>query len=126
MIAESTKPSKATGSKADFTRRALVIRWKLEGDAYASDAEEDAAETLAAAIEPVLEQSGLAEINGFEYGPGSIDILIFGRETDAATDKIHGLIAATFESHGCPSGSCVIGVYGDPPNQREVILDAIQ
>jgi len=110
---------------ADFTRQKLVIRWKLDGDSYGTDDDEDATEAFADAIEPAIENSGLAEINGFECGPGLIDILIFGKETDDDMDDIYPLVVDTFKSYGCPKGSCIIKCYGEAENRREVICDEI-
>jgi hypothetical protein len=108
---------------AAFTRQKLVIRWKLNGDTYPTDNDEDATETFATAIESAIAESGLGEINGFEHGAGLIDILIFGRETDDDVDDIYSLIADTFKSYGCPPGSCIIKCYHDP--RREVVCDEI-
>lgn len=113
-------------SGADFSRQKLVIRWKLDGDSYGTDDDEDATEAFADAIEPVIEQSGLAEINGFEYGPGVIDILIFGKETDDDMDEIYALVVDTFKSYGCPTGSCIIKRYGEAGNSRVVVCDVIE
>ena len=110
---------------ADFTRQKLVIRWKLDGDSYGTDDDEDATEAFANAIEPAIENSGLAEINGFENGPGLIDILIFGKETDDDMDDLYALIVDTFKAYGCPKGSCIIKCYGEAENRREVTCDEI-
>lgn len=110
-------------SENDFTRQKIVIRWKLKGDEYATDDDEDASETLTEQIDPILKQNKRAEINGFEFGPGSIDILIFGKETDDDTDAIYADIVATFRAFKCPPGSCIIRQYED--RDEEVISDTV-
>ena len=110
-------------SEDDFTRQKIVIRWKLKGDEYATDADEDAAEALTEQIDSILRQNKRAEINGFEFGPGCIDILIFGKETDDDTDAIYAAIVATFRGFGCPPGSCVIRQY--EYRDEEVISDTV-
>jgi hypothetical protein len=107
----------------DFTCQKLIIRWKLDGDAYGTDEDEDAAEAFADAVEPAIAKSGLGEISGFEYGPGIIDILIFGKETEDDIEEIYSLVVDTFKSYGCPSGSCIIKCYDNP--RRDVACDRI-
>jgi hypothetical protein len=110
-------------SEDDFTRQKIVIRWKLKGDEYPTDADEDAAEALTKKVDSILRQNQRAEINGFEFGPGCIDILIFGKETDDDTDAIYGDILATFRVFGCPPGSCIVRQYED--RDEEVISDIV-
>ena len=110
-------------SEDDFTRQKIVIRWKLKGDEYATDADEDAAEALTEQIDAILSQNKPAEINGFEFGPGYIDILIFGKETDDDTDAIYADIVAAFRAFRCPAGSCIIRQYEDKDD--EVISDTV-
>jgi hypothetical protein len=107
----------------DLTRQKIVIRWKLKGDEYATDADEDAAEALTEQIDPILRQNEQAEINGFEFGPGYIDILIFGRETDDDTDTVYADIVTAFRAFGCPPGSCIMRQYED--RDEEVISDTV-
>ncbi len=110
-------------SEDDFTRQKIVIRWKLDDDKFPDDDDEDAAEALAAWIDPILEKSQRAEINGFEMGLGSIDILIFGKETDDHTDAIYADIVAAFKAFGCPPGSCIIRQYEG--RDEEVVSDIV-
>lgn len=109
-------------SEDDFSSQKLVIRWKLSGNDYATDDDEDAAEVFAVQIERILDQTHRAEVNGFEFGPGYIDILIFGKETDDDTDEIYADIVSIFRSFGCPPGSNIIREYegGD-----EIVSDTI-
>ena len=120
---ESQKVQNKEPSEDDFTRQKIVIRWKLKGDEYATDADEDAADAFTEQIDAILRQSKRAEINGFEFGPGCIDILIFGKETDDDTDAIYADIVATFRGFGCPPGSCVIRQY--EYRDEEVISDTV-
>lgn len=107
----------------DLTRQKIVIRWKVRSDEYASDADEDAAGALAEQIDSLLSRDNRAEINGLEFGPDCIDILVFGKETDEDTDAIYADIAATFRAFGCPAGSCIIRHYVD--RDEEVISDIV-
>ena len=120
---ESQKVQSKEPSEDDFTRQKIVIRWKLKGAEYATDADEDAAEALSEQIDAILRQNKRAEINGFEFGPGCIDILIFGKETDDDTDAIYADIVATFRAFGCPPGSCIVRQY--EYRDEEVISDTV-
>jgi len=95
---QSRKLQNEEPSEADFTRQKIVLRWKFKDDEYATNADEDAAEALADHIDSTLNESKRAEINGFELGRGSIDILIFGKETDDDTDAIYADIAPVFRN----------------------------
>ena len=106
----------------DFTRQKLVIRWKLDDGTYATDDDEDAVEVLCEQIEPILNRNKLAEINGFEFGPGHIDILIFGKETDDDLDSIYADIAPAFRAFPCPPGSHIIRLYEE---KGEVVSDVV-
>lgn len=105
----------------DFTETPITIRWKLKDDQWPTDADEDAIEEFADQIGPILTASGRADLNGFECGPGLIDILIFGKET-ADTDAIYADIIDIFHSFGCPVGSYIIRNY---KHQDDVISDII-
>lgn len=107
---------------AEFTRQKIIIRWSLP-DGVDPDEHEDRAHALAAAIDPILDASGLAEINGFEFGGGEIDALIFGRETDDDVDAIYESIVEVFRAFGCPAGSCIIRQYRDRGD--ELVTDVV-
>lgn len=94
-----------------FVRRKLVLRWATPGGRWPTDDDEDGAEALAAAVDPLLARSGLGEVNGFEHGRGCIDVLIFGTATDADVDQIYDLIAPAFRAFRCPAGSRIVRVY---------------
>ncbi len=64
-----------------------------------------------------------AEIIGWERGPGAIDILIFGRETDDDSDEIYTRIAPAFRQFGCPPGSCIVRCYRD--RDQELVSDTV-
>lgn len=110
-------------SPEDKTRQKLVVRWALPEGTFPSDSDEDAIEPLIEMIDDMLEMDGRAEVNGCEHGGGSIDVLIFGKETDADTDDIYSLIRPVVTGFGCPPGSCIIRHYGEP--EREVISDVV-
>jgi hypothetical protein len=111
-------------SPEDKTRQKIVVRWALPGQAHASDSDEDAIEPLLERIDDTLKADGRAEFIGCENGPGSIDVLIFGKETDADTDDIYSKLRPVVTSFGCPPGSCILRQYADPP--REVISDVVR
>jgi hypothetical protein len=110
-------------AKDDFGFQKLAIRWKLPGEKYATHKDEDCAEKLTEKIEGILREDGRAEVNGFEYGPGHIDILIFGRESNQDTDNIYLSIIDAFRTYGCPKGSYIIRNYLN--SEEEVISDKI-
>ncbi len=108
-------------SPEDKTRQKIVVRWALSEGAFPSDSDEDAIEPLIEMIDDALNADGRAEVNGCENGPGSIDVLIFGKETDDDTDEIYALILPIVEVFGCPPGSRIIRQYED--QRREVITE---
>jgi hypothetical protein len=108
-------------SNEDRTRQKIVVRWGLARRAYASDSDEDAIEPLVEMIDDALQADGRAEVIGCEHGPGSIDVLIFGTETDVDTDDIYAIVLPVVTGFGCPPGSSIIRQYEDP--KREVITD---
>jgi hypothetical protein len=118
LEAESAEPT-----KDEFSRKKIVIHWSAAGDRHPSEEEQDAAEALAEQLDSRLASTGQAEIIGFERGPGSIDLLIFGRETDEDVDEIYHLIAPAFREFGCPPGSCIIRCYRD--RGEELVSDKI-
>jgi predicted NUDIX family NTP pyrophosphohydrolase len=111
-------------SPRDKTRQKIVVRWKLPRQDFPSDSDEDAIEPLMEMIGHVLDADGRAEIVGCENGPGAIDVLIFGEETDADTDDIYSMVRPVFVEFGCPPGSCIIRQFSD--QQREVISDVVR
>lgn len=109
--------------KDDFGFQKLAIRWKLPGKKYATHKDEDCAEEFTEKIEVILGEDGRAEVNGFEYGPGHIDILVFGSESNQDTDNIYLSIIDAFKTYGCPKGSYIIRNYLN--SEDEVISDEI-
>jgi hypothetical protein len=80
----------------DFVWQKLALRWATPDGRWPTDEDEDRVEELAKLMDPIITQSGLGEINGFEYGSGQIDVLIFGKATDSDVDQIYELVAPTF------------------------------
>jgi hypothetical protein len=110
-------------SPEDKTRQKIVVRWSLPGQRYASDADEDAIEPLIEMIAQALEADGRAEVIGCENGPGLIDVLVFGKETEDDTDDLYAIIRPIVTSFACPPGSCIIRQYED--QKREVTSDVV-
>ena len=102
-----------------FVRQKLLLRWALPDDRWPTDADEAAARRLADAIEPLVEASGLGQINGYEFGAGEIDILVFGTDTDADIDQLYDLIVPAFRGFGCPRGSRIVRSYRERNEQLE-------
>ncbi len=107
----------------DFGVQKIVIRWKLSGNNYATEDDEDRVEEFAEKIDEILQKDSRAEVNGFEYGPGQIDVLIFGSEKNENTDDIYLKIVNVFKAYGCPIGSSIIRNY--LKNNEEVESDEI-
>jgi len=103
----------------DFVWQKLVLRWATPNDRWPTDDDEDGAEELAKVIAPIITQSGLGEINGFEHGSGQIDVLIFGKATDSDADQIYELLAPHFRAFKCPAGSRIIRVYNERDEELE-------
>ena len=87
---------------------------------YSEEAMEEA-ERLAELMEPELPKGLNVDINGFESGAGSIDILIFGRGTNAEIDLTYDAIAPVFRAFAKHPGSHIIRYYDD--GKREVVSD---
>ncbi|MCP4476779.1 MAG: hypothetical protein GY818_01655 [Planctomycetaceae bacterium] len=103
----------------DFVWQKLVLRWTTPDGRWPTDDDEDGAEEMAKVIDPIITQSGLGEINGFEHGSGQIDVLIFGKATDSDVDQIYELLAPPFRAFKCPAGSCMIRVYNERNEEIE-------
>jgi hypothetical protein len=111
-------------SPEDKTRQKIVVRWSLPGGAFPTESDEDAIEPLIEKISRTLEADGRAEIIGCEHGSGQIDVLIFGKETDADTDDIYTIIRPVVAGFACPPGSCIVRQYEEP--KREVTSDVVR
>ena len=103
----------------DFVQRKLVLRWVTPNNRWPTDEDEKAAEKLAHTIDPMITQSSLGEINGFEHGSGHIDILIFGKAIDSDVDQIYDLLAPPFRAHNCPPGSRIVRFYNKRNEELE-------
>ena len=103
----------------DFVWRKIVLRWMTPAQRWPTEDDEDRAEQLATLIDPILEESRLGEINGFEQGSGYIDVLIFGKATDADVDRLYELVAGPFRQFKCPPGSSIIRIYNERDEQTE-------
>ncbi|MBM84015.1 MAG: hypothetical protein CMJ78_25965 [Planctomycetaceae bacterium] len=103
----------------DFVWQKLILRWATPNDQWPTDDDEDSAMELAKVIDPIIGQSGLGEINGFEHGAGQIDVLIFGKATDSDVDQIYELLAPAFREFECPAGSRIIRVYNERNDEVE-------
>ncbi|MCA9082284.1 MAG: hypothetical protein KDA58_17110 [Planctomycetaceae bacterium] len=108
-----------------FVWRKLVLRWATPDGRFPTDEDEDGAEALAELIDPIIGPSGLGEINGFEFGAGQIDVLIFGKATDADVDGIYDLVAPAFRKFDCPVGSRIVRVYNESGHEAEVESDIV-
>ena len=102
-----------------FVWKKLVLRWTTPNNRWPTDDDEDGAEQLAASLDPIVAQSGLGEINGFEQGAGHIDLLIFGKATDSDVDQIYELLAPAFRAFKCPAGSRIIRFYRERDEKIE-------
>ncbi len=104
----------------------VSLRYATPGERFPEDEDEDQTDLLAEAIDPILIESGIAEINGFEFhSSGSIDVLIWGGEDNADTDKIYELVAPTFRAFDCPPSSRIIRFYHEP-EERQVESDIVE
>jgi hypothetical protein len=106
-------------SEDDFVWQKLALRWATPNNRWPTAEDEDGAEQLADKIEPIIEQSGLGHINGYEHGGGHIDILIFGKATDSDVDQIYDLLAPTFRDFDCPPGSRIVRRYNERNEEIE-------
>ncbi len=102
-----------------FVWQKLALRWVTPNDRWPTDEDEDGAEELADRIEPIIEQSGLGHINGYEHGGGHIDVLIFGKATDSDVDQIYNLLAPAFRGFNCPPGSRIIRFFNERNEEIE-------
>ena len=105
----------------DFQNKKLIIYLTTPNVRWPIDDDEDMATELATIIDPVISQSGLGEINGFEYGEGAIEIVIFGKEGDFVTDQLYKLVAPKFQLFSCLAGSHIVKFYNT--HDKEVKSD---
>ena len=106
-----------------FVQRRVVVRLATRGGRWPTDADEDAAEDFAKLTSPLVDESGLGEINGFEFGRGYIDVLIFGRESRDDSGRLRDLIAPQFRTWNTLSGSRILRYPGC--NQTPVESDRV-
>ena len=103
----------------DFIWQKLVLQWATSDERWPTDEDEDGAEKLADEIGPIIEQSGLGHVNGYEHGHGQINVLIFGKATDSDVDEIYDLLAPTFREFNCPPGSRIVRFYNERDEELE-------
>jgi hypothetical protein len=76
-------------------------------------------------LDEALAKSGCAEINGYEYGKGHIDILIFGSKSNENTEEAYKSIIDIYRSYKIPKGSCIIRYYVKNGKEEEKISDKV-
>jgi hypothetical protein len=86
-----------------------------------SEEDLEEAERLAELMEPMLPKNIDVEINGFEGGAGSIDVLIFGCGSNADIELTYDAIAPVFRAFPKHPGSHIIRYYD--AGKREVVSD---
>lgn len=96
-----------------LTRQKIIIRFRLSHNDWHTAEDENDATRLAMRLDSVLTEDGRAEINGFEFMAGWIDILIFGSETDEDTNAIYETVAPIFRAYPCLEGSHIVRLYGN-------------
>jgi hypothetical protein len=103
----------------------LVVRWQLSHGGFPTDEDEDEVDAFAWKMDEALAKSGCAEINGYEYGKGHINILIFGNKSNENTDEVYQSIIEVYRSYDVPKGSYIIRYYEKKGNEEEKISDRI-
>ncbi len=111
------------GIKMDekYGYKKLSITWKFKDNSMPNYMDEKLVEKLAYAIHEKLSKEKIAEVNGFEIGPGQIDILIFGNKSDENTDDVYKEILEIYKNWQIPIGSCITKFYKD----KKIISDEI-
>ncbi|MEM9701906.1 MAG: hypothetical protein AAF907_05635 [Planctomycetota bacterium] len=105
-----------------FTQQVMSLRCATPGGRWPTEEDECAAEELAEAVEPLLAETGLAEVNGFEQYRGGIDVLIFARE-NVDLQSLYKVVAPAFRKFGCLPGSSILLI--DPATQSEIETDLV-
>jgi hypothetical protein len=104
-----------------FECHVLSIRWKIEKDAYATDQIENAVNDFAEKVNKGLSDKAIGEVNGLEFGPGLVDILVFGAGDDKSSEEIYSTTRDIYSSYPVPLGSAIVRY--DKKNRGEIILD---
>lgn len=108
-----------------FGYKKITVRWQLAHGDFPTDEDEDEVDGFAWKLDEALAKSGCAEINGYEYARGAIDILIFGNRTNENTDEAYDAIIPVFRAYKVPKGSCIIRHYVENGKEKEKISDKV-
>jgi hypothetical protein len=106
-----------------FGYRKVIVRWKLAHGDSPIDEDEDEVDAFAWKLDEALAKSGCAEINGYEYGKGYIDILIFGNKTNENTEEAYQSIIEIYRAYKVPKGSHIIRYYVKNGKEKAKISD---
>ncbi len=108
-----------------FGYQKLIVRWQLSHGESPTDEDQDEVDAFAWKMDEALAKAGSAEINGYEYGKGHIDILIFGNKTNENTEQAYHAIIDIYKSYKIPKGSYIIRYYVKNRKEEEKISDKI-
>jgi hypothetical protein len=95
-----------------FERHVLSIRWKLENNTYVTEEIKQNINVFAEKLNKCLVVKKIGEVNGFEFGSGFVDILVFGEACDKNDEEIYSVARTILISQSLPFGSKIIREEG--------------
>jgi len=112
----------------DYSYGRLDVFLATPGGRYPTDEDEERAVALGGAIDQAIDEADLGsvcEINGIEFGPGGVTILLFGGHSDEHVPAIYAVVAPLFRASACERGSYLVRRYGAGDGGREEISDRV-
>jgi hypothetical protein len=107
-----------SGFKNNSPEQALIVKIKLSDDNLGSDGDKKMILDIENRIEHVIEENGLGEFDGDEFGEGFCTMYIYGESVDAILESVDSI----FRDSRLPSCSYLIKRYGNPGSYEERIF----
>ncbi|MEW2161057.1 hypothetical protein AB0950_38445 [Streptomyces sp. NPDC007189] len=78
-----------------MTEHAVIVKYQLSGDGFGSEQERQEVRRMETQLRTAIDQAGVGEFDGDEFGGGAVTIYTYGPDADAlfaaAKDALRGL-----------------------------------
>ena len=92
------------------SEQAVIAYIRLSDDRFGSAKEREAISDLGDGFRSLVDEAGIGEFDGDEFGQGWGVLYLYGADADAIANAITPRLLA----FGCPPGSYLIRRYGEP------------
>ena len=117
------KPSPASASEPDqpTEEHAVLLHLPLSDDEFGAESERASIQQLSDQLESTIEEKGVGEFDGDEFGGGTCTLFMYGPDADVLWEAIESMVRSSHHSFG----GHVIRRYGSAsdPTAREVRLN---